>query len=140
MALKVPSKTVEKFSKIQDIEEWKAEVFKQIDLSKIDIYLNRVLCAVYLSHHVTPGGIIVPQSNKQEDIWQGKPCLVLKVGPTAFRDSADVSFHDMSVAPGDWVTFKIGQSSQLELFDFPCRIVSDHWIESRIADPRMVTS
>lgn len=136
----LPRKAIDKFSKFATPQEFAAEVFKQVKLDEIDITLNRILCAAYITHEVTRGGIIRPHDTVAEDIWQGKAALVLKVGPVAFRDSPDVTFLGFSVLPGDWVTFKVGNSSLIEINDFPCRIVLDHYIESRVKDPRMITS
>lgn len=138
--LALPRKAIEKFSKFKDPKEFAAEVFKQVELDRIAITLNRVLCAAYITSEVTRGGIIRPHDTVAEDIWQGKAALVLKVGPAAFVDSGSTTFDGFSVAPGDWVTFKVGNSSLIEINDYPCRIVLDHYIESRVQDPRMITS
>lgn len=140
MPLVIPRKTIEKFSQFHDLDEYKKAVFAQIDLDNFEVILNRVLCAVYLSNEKTRGGIILPTDQKAEDIWQGKPALVLKLGPTAFVDSSGYSFAGQMLAVGDWVTFKIGNADQIELNEYPCRVVSDSWIYGKVADPRMVTS
>jgi co-chaperonin GroES (HSP10) len=138
--LALPRQTIEKFSKIDDLEEYKKAVWDQVRPDEIDVYLNRVLCAVYFTAEKTKGGIIRPVDNLAEDIWQGKICLVLKVGPTAFQDSNDIQFGGMSVEPGDWISFRINHGAQVEYNHYPCRIVSDHFIETRLKDPRILTS
>jgi len=140
MPLAIPRQTIDKYSKITDLDEYRKMIFEQVRPDDIDIYLNRILCAVYLTHEKTRGGIILPTDQKAEDIWQGKLALVLKVGPTAFVDGSDFTFGGMTVSPGDWITFKVGNASQIEIHQYPCRIVSDHYIESRVVDPRMITS
>lgn len=140
MSLALPTKAVEKFSKITDLKKYIAEVFAQVMPEMVDLPLNRILCAAYIGSERTSGGIIKPSATVAEDIWQGKAALVLKRGPAAFVDTPEVTFHGFLVNPGDWVTFKVGNSSQIELRGYPCRIVTDHYIESRVPDPRMVTS
>jgi hypothetical protein len=140
MPLALPTKAVEKYSKITDLKKYIAEVIAQVMPEHVEISLNRVLCAAYIGSEMTPGGIIKPGSTIAEDIWQGKAALVLKRGPTAFMDSPELSWYGFLVNPGDWVTFKVGNSSQIELRGYPCRIVADSFIESSILDPRMVTS
>jgi co-chaperonin GroES (HSP10) len=140
MHLVIPRQTIEKFSKINDIDTYVKEVNAQVKPNDIDVYLNRILCAVYISSEKTPGGIYRPHDNIAEDIWQGKIALVLKVGKSAFKDTAEIQFDGMGVKPGDWVSFKIGNSTQVEYNHYPCRIVLDHYIETRLPDPRILTS
>ena len=140
MPLALPRDAVTKYSQITDLKKWIVEVFNQVRPEDIDISLNRVLCAAYISNERTSGGIIRPHENVAEDIWQGKAALVLKCGPAAFVDTPDVTFHGFTVNPGDWVTFKVGNASQIEFNKYPCRIVADHFIETKVLDPRMVTS
>jgi co-chaperonin GroES (HSP10) len=140
MPLALPNAAVKKYSQITDLKQYILEVFNQVLPENIDIALNRVLCAAYIGSEKTRGGIIKPQDTVAEDIWQGKAALVIKPGPSAFADSPEVTFNGFVVNPGDWVTFKVGNSSQIEINGYPCRIVADHFIESKIPDPRMVTS
>jgi hypothetical protein len=138
--LVLPRKAIDKYSKIESPVEYAAEIFKQIKLDTINVTLNRVLCAVYIGYEKMASGLYRSSDNIAEDIWQNKAVLVLKLGPMAFRSTNDITFGDAVPKPGDWVTFKIGNASQIELNDFPCRITLDHYIESRIEDPRQVTS
>lgn len=50
-----------------------------------DIWGRQVLCAVYVRPNETQAGVCVPTSAQEEDIWQGKALLVLKIGPNAFQ-------------------------------------------------------
>lgn len=54
------------------------------DITKEDIWGRQVLCAVYVRPNETQSGVCVPTSAQEEDIWQGKALLVLKIGPSAF--------------------------------------------------------
>lgn len=141
MSLVLPTRTIDTLSAFEDPEDFKVKAFEMIgDLSAIDVYLNRVLTLVYIGYERTSGGIIKPTDTKKEDIYQGKTALVLKVGPTAFQNSGSWDFAGQAVNRGDWVTFKIGNSSQIEFNKVACRIVMDQYIETRVRDPRMVTS
>jgi len=70
------------------------------DISKEQIFGRQVLCAVYvrpsgttkmedgkpvLKPDGTPVVTYVPASAQDEDVWQGKALLVLKLGPNAFQ-------------------------------------------------------
>ena len=110
MPLALPNAAVKKYSQITSLKEYINEVFWQVMPDRVDINLNRVLCAAYIGTERTPGGIIKPQDLVAEDVWQGKAALVLKVGRCAFKDTPDVTFNGFTVAPGDWVTFKVAGS------------------------------
>jgi co-chaperonin GroES (HSP10) len=138
--LVLPTKTIEKLTALKEPEAFKRAVFDMVDVDAIDLPLNRILTAVYLKYGVSAGGILMPDQKKDEDIWQNKVALVLKVGPTAFVDTPEWNFAGFKVQPGDWITFKIGNGSQIELFAVPCRIVMDNYVETRVHDPRVVTS
>jgi co-chaperonin GroES (HSP10) len=140
MPLVVPRRSLEELSKCNTPEEFTDLVFKKIDVDKIEVLLNRILTAVYIENEITPGGIIKPTETIAESIWQGKAALVLKVGPAAFEDDTSSSFYGQSVKPGDWVSFRAGNCSQIEISKIPCRIVEDRYIEAIYHDPRMVTS
>lgn len=140
MAVAVPHKTLEILSRIFDPEAWKAEIFRMFGNQKPKLAANQVLCAVYIEHEKTAGGIIKPQEVVAEDIWQGKPCMVVDKGPAAFVDNEAVSHYGFNAEPGDWVTFKIGNCTQIEVNKVPCRIIEDRFIQANWPDPRMVTS
>lgn len=140
MPLALPRQAISTYSKITDLAAYITAVNRQVRPEEIDICLNRVLCAAYISNEMTKGGIIRPTDVVAEDIWQGKPALVLKVGPSAFKDTPDITFDGFMLHPGEWVTFKVGNSSQIEIHGYPCRIVMDHYIESRIPAPQWITS
>lgn len=53
-------------------------------IEDMDLQRNRCLVATYIRPNTTPGGIILTAKTGEEDRWQGKVGLLLKVGPTAF--------------------------------------------------------
>lgn len=141
MPVALPRETLERFSQIVEPDDFAAAVFDQLgDLDHIEVMLNRVLCATYIGHEKTAGGIIKPQPVVAEDIWQNKCALVIKTGPAAFISDSVRNFFSQNVEKGDWAVFKVGNSSQVEINGVPCRIVYDEHIEVIVTDPRMVTS
>ncbi len=105
------------------------------DLSNYEVFHNQILVAVYVRPEKTSGGIIRPGSNVQEDEYQGKVGLVVKIGPTAFLDSDDETFQGQNVQIGDWVVFRVGDGWQLTIRDTACRILTDRTIRMRIKTP-----
>jgi len=102
------------------------------DLGNFDIFHNQILVVTYVRPEKTAGGIIRPGVNVQEDEYQGKVGLVVKVGPTAFLDTEDEDFQGQNVEVGDWVVFRVGDGWQLTIRDTACRILSDRTIRMRI--------
>lgn len=136
MSVLIPSRSIEIVSKAQDP---KAEILKLVgDLSGIDIMYNMVLLAVYVRPQVTKGGIIRPTQNQEEDVWQGKAGLVLKLGKDAFEDDNDTSFNGQRADIGEWVVFKVGDAWQVQIREWPCRLVRDSSIKMKVNDPSII--
>lgn len=117
----------------------KAEMTKKVgNLDQIDVMYNMVLVATYIRPSKTKGGIIRPDQNVEEDVWQGKVGLVLKCGPDAFQDDNDMTFNGQKAEVGEWVVFKVGDAWQLIVGDWPCRLVRDSSIRMKLANPTAV--
>lgn len=114
----------------------KEALFRAVgDLSNYEIFHNQILIAIYVRPETTAGGIIRPGQNVDEDEYQGKVGLVVKVGPSAFLDNEDQDFLGQTVSPGDWVVFRTGDGWQLTIKDTACRILTDRTIRMRIKNP-----
>jgi co-chaperonin GroES (HSP10) len=132
MGLVIPKRTME----LARASNFKDELLKAVgDLSDIEVMHNMALTAVYLRPETTTGGIIRPDENIREDLYQSKVGLVLKLGPNAFVDDATTSFHGQKVNVGDWVAYNVGSSWALTIRDVPCRLVSDSQIKLRLEKP-----
>jgi co-chaperonin GroES (HSP10) len=115
------------------------EILKKVgDLSSIDVMYNMVLLATYVKPGKTKGGIILTDQTKEEDIWQGKVGVVLKLGPDAFQDDNDMSFNGQTAEVGEWVVFKVGDAWQVQVRDWPCRLVRDSSIRMKVSDPSII--
>lgn len=136
MSLVLPRRAIESVSKSDDP---KAEILKHVgNLSGIDIMYNMVLLAAYIRPNVTKGGIIRPDQNQEEDLWQGKAGLVLKLGKDAFEDDNDTSFNGQRADIGEWVVFKVGDAWQIQIREWPCRLVRDSSIKMKVNDPSII--
>lgn len=119
--------------------DMKGEVLKQIgDLADVDIMYNMVLVACYIRPNVTKGGIILTDNQLDEDVYQGKVGLVVKMGPNAFESDDEFDFKDQSANIGDWVVYKVGDAWQLQVGQWPCRLVRDSAIRMKVKDPQKV--
>jgi len=108
------------------------------DLSGVRLLGDVVLIGTYIRPEKTSGGIIRPDLNVQEDVWQGKVGLVLKLAPDAFADTPEYSFHGNVAAPGDWCVYKVGDAWSVQVNGCPCRIVRDVNIRMVVDNPNIV--
>lgn len=137
--LVLPRQNIETFAQARTPDEFKELVFKLVgNLSDVDVMYNQVLLAIYIRPEKTRGGIIRPTSNVEEDVWQGKAGLVLKVGPNAFEDDAEYQFHGQRANVGDWCGFKVGDAWSVEVNMVPCRLVRDSAIKLKVKDPNII--
>src|SRR5574337_808447 len=67
----------------------------------------------------------VPDRMRDEDDWQGKVGLVLKLGPMAFQDDDSHRFGGVVPSVGDWVLFNTGDTFGTEVGERRCRFVED---------------
>ena len=112
------------------------ELLKKVgDLSGISIFGPKVLVAIYKRPEVTKGGLHLPDKYRDEDIYQGKIGLVIKTGPTAFRD---VDWFQESVSVGDWVWFRASNGIAMKFNEVDCRFMEDIRIEGKVTEPDTV--
>jgi co-chaperonin GroES (HSP10) len=136
MSVILPRRAIDDVSRSADP---KAEILKKIgDLSGFTIMYNMVLLACYVKPEKTKGGIILTDSSKEEDIWQGKTGMVLKLGKDAFQDDDDTVFSGQKADIGEWVVFKVGDAWQLTIGEWPCRLVRDSSIKMKVDDPSKI--
>lgn len=139
MPVVLPRKTIEIFSRVKDPDDYKKTVFNILgDLKDIEVMYNAVLLAAYVRPEKTAGGIIRPDDNVAEDVFQGKAGLVLKLGNGAFIDDGVNNFRGQHVSVGDWCAFFIGDAKLLNIKDVPCRLVEDANIRLKLKDPMVV--
>lgn len=106
-------------------------------LDGIQIMFNHVLVGIYKRPEKTRSGIILADATRDEDIYQGKAALVLKVGPTAFVDDPNngAIFHGQAVKPGDWIIFRPSDGWPVSYNQQPCRMLQDVHVRAIISSP-----
>ena len=136
MSVVVPHRAIGRVSQASDPKQAILETVG--DISGVHLLADMVLLGTYIRPQKTAGGIIRPDMNVQEDVWQGKVGLVLKWGPDAFVDPETGNLYDQTTEVGEWVVFRVGDGWQLEVNKMPCRMVKDVNIIARIKDPMSV--
>lgn len=108
-------------------------------LDQISLLHSKVLVALYISPEKTKGGIIRPDSNVKEDVWQGMVGLVVKKGPIAFVDDETNRFGGADAAIGEWVAFTPGDGRRIQINGVDCRIIEDTQLMLKVSDPSIIT-
>jgi hypothetical protein len=101
------------------------------DLSTYEIGPRQILGAIYLRPEKTKGGIALPKQNLEEDFYQSKSCLAVRVGEGA-------TFCGSPVREGDWLVVRPSDCVALEVNGVRCRHIFDDRIMARIPQPWMV--
>lgn len=108
------------------------------DLSDFEVEANLVLVAIYIRPEKTKGGIIRPDANVEEDIYQGKVGLVLKKGPIAYAEWEDEDKRGQVAKEDDWVVSNIGDGWAIRVKGYPCRLIPYERIRMRVSDPEAI--
>ena len=127
------------------------------DLSEYEVFNSQVLVGVYIRPEKTASGLIMTTKTRDEDKFQGKVGVILKMGPRAFKDDNGVWFkdedgRDITFDIGDWVVFRASDGWAITLplngpsddtdadggKGFLCRLMDDVAIRMRIPHPDAV--
>ncbi len=109
-------------------------------LDGFEILNNEVLLVIYRRPKTTRGGIVLTDRVLDEDKYQGKVGLIVKVGPSCdfptVPPNTPIGLHD-------WVMIKASDSFALDLLgpdnkEIPCRLVMDKFVRVKITNPGLV--
>ena len=114
----------------------KEKLLKDIgDLSKIEIFNNKVLIALYIRPKKTKSGIYLTDATVDEDIYQSKIGLLVKKGATAFEDNSGTWFQGEKFELNDWLISRPSDGWTITINNVPCRIIDDVNIKGRTDNP-----
>lgn len=108
------------------------------DLSDLMLTGVQVLIGTYVRPKKTQGGIILTDKVIDEDLYQGKVGLVLKVAPGAFEDGPDAKFYGYKAKVGDWIFYRGADSWSLSVRGQHCRILEDVHVRGSVPEPDLV--
>lgn len=118
-----------------------AETIKEAvgDISQLEITGVQVLVGTYVRPRKTKGGIILTDKLRDEDLYQGKVGLVLKVASGAFVDGgADTKFNGFKVQVGDWIFYRVADGWSSTIGGHHCRFLEDVHVRGRVPHPDMI--
>lgn len=118
-------------------------------LDEVEVFNNQVLIGLYQreAETKTAGGIILTHKTTDEDKYQSKVGLILKMGPRAFTDINEPQrwFIDQDMSIGDWIVFRPSDGWAVTLVskdpttgkkqELLCRMIDDTAIRARIDGP-----
>jgi len=108
------------------------------DLSNFELFHNQVLCAVYIRPQKTKSGLFLPDSTTDEDKYQSKVGLIVKLGTDAFVDASDKWFQGVEIEEKDWIVFRPSEGWSITVNGVLCRIIDDVNVLGRIQQPDQV--
>jgi co-chaperonin GroES (HSP10) len=108
------------------------------DLSNVKIFHNLILVGIYKRPEKTAGGIIITQKSADEEKFQGVVGLVLKVGPTAFRNDTNNDFAGQTIEPGQWCVYRTSDTHRVAINGVVCRLLEDAHVKMVVDHPDRV--
>jgi len=107
------------------------------DISKVELFHNQVLLAVYIRPTKTKSGLILTDNHVDEDRYQSKVGLLVKRGPMAFEQD-DNWFSNLTFNDHDWLVFRPSDGWSITVNGVLCRIFDDINIKGRVDHPDAV--
>ena len=108
------------------------------DLSNIEIFNNQVLVAVYIRPQKTKSGIFLSDKTTDEDRYQSKVGLIIKMGSSAFKDPTGAWFNGVKFKVNDWAVFRPSDGWSITVNNVLCRIIDDINVRGRVDQPDRV--
>jgi len=108
------------------------------DISNVEVFNNQLLVAVYVRPTKTKSGIYLTQQTTDEDKFQSKVGLVLKMGSSAFQDDTGEWFNGVKIKEGDWIVFRPSDGWSITVNGQLCRMIDDINVKGRVDQPDRV--
>ena len=107
-------------------------------LSDVKVMFSQVLVAIYQRPEMTQSGLILTPKTLDEDLYQGKAGLVLKLGQMAFEDTESIKFYGQRVNVGEWIAIRPSDGMTISINEVECRLVQDVHCKLVVASPDLV--
>lgn len=93
---------------------------------------RNVVVATYVRHGKTKGGILMPDKSVEEDRWQGKVGLVLRLGHAAFKygewNGRDYAYDGPKAKVWDYITFHTSDARESSYAGLSIKYIHDSLI------------
>jgi len=105
------------------------------DLSNFELFHNQVLLATYIRPAKAKSGLILTDDAREEDKYQGKIGLLVKMGPQALVASENW-FTGLTFTPGkDWLLYRPSDGWGCSVNRVSCRVLDDILVRGRVEHP-----
>lgn len=111
-------------------------------IGSLDDYVvmgSSVLVATYIKPRKTAGGIILTEKAVDEDRWQGKVGLVLKMGEDAFKytyaASGAYTYEGQKPEVGTYIAFHTSDAREVGIKGVSCKLIDASLIKLIVPDP-----
>lgn len=108
------------------------------DVSNFEIFNNNILVAVYQRPAKTKSGLYLTDKTTDEDRFQSKVGLLLKMGPRAFESNSEGWFDGVAFEVNDWIVFRPSDGWSITVNGVLCRVLSDTQVRGRADQPDRV--
>jgi hypothetical protein len=105
------------------------------DLSKIELFNNQILVGVYIRPQKMKSGLYLSEKTTEEDRFQSKVGLLLKLGPRAFEPNDEGWFDGETFNLHDWLVFRPSDGWNITVHGVLCRILTDTQVKMRAPNP-----
>lgn len=105
------------------------------NIDDFKVFNNQALVAVYIRPTKTKSGIYLSDKTVDEDRYQGKVGLLVKMGSTAFQDDNGQWFNNENINLHDWLVFRPSDGWSLTVNGVLCRMLSDTQVKMSIPTP-----
>lgn len=112
--------------------------FSFTDFDTVAVMNNQVVMAIYSEPEKTAGGVILPDSRRNEAEFQGKVGLILAIGPMAYQDDGGRWFQGRKPVVGDWIVIRASDGWRLDLYGVQCRLFDDTLTRMIIPHPEAI--
>jgi co-chaperonin GroES (HSP10) len=93
---------------------------------------------VYERPDRTKGGVLLADRTREEDLYQGKVGLVVKLGNLAFVEDESHVWGERKPKEGDWVCYRVGDTFPFIVGKRTCRFVQDVNVRAILHRPDIV--
>lgn len=111
-------------------------------IGALDDYIvmgSSVLVATYIKPRKTAGGIILTEKAVDEDRWQGKVGLVLKMGEDAFKytytGAGAYDYTGPKPEVGSYIAFHTSDAREVGIKGVSCKLIDASLIKLIVPDP-----
>jgi co-chaperonin GroES (HSP10) len=108
------------------------------DITSVEVFNNQLLVAVYVRPQKTKSGLYLTDKTTDEDKYQSKVGLVLKMGASAFNDTSGEWFEGIEINEGDWIVFRPSEGWSITVNGQLCRMIDDINVKGRVDNPDRV--